>query len=237
MSGDGGTPQGQAPLADTNHPQLHPQPPLLAQPGPAPGFGRTGGALCRAGLGQSGCGHGGGCARGKARGRADWLDWTAPARHQHLPIAMHSCLIGAEGMRRLNCSCPSKESESYRGRTGGTQRSSRHIASWRCPPQDPTSGWQGGTGAARGRREAELSCQRSVPSRQPWHVGSVVWHGAGLTHVSVGDLCRAQAARGGLGAAGGAVLCGEGQGGHAARPPGPMGGEVRGSRQHSPKEP
>lgn len=40
-------------------------------------------------------------------------DWPDPARYQHLPMAMLSGLIGVEGVRRLNCSCPSKESQSY----------------------------------------------------------------------------------------------------------------------------
>lgn len=64
-------------------------------------------------------------------------------------MAMYCCLIGAEGMRRLNCSCPLKESKSYWGRTGAEPTAGTSGAPRVSPPRQsvmpkwsPAAGWQ-----------------------------------------------------------------------------------------------
>lgn len=86
-----------------------------------------------------------------------WLDWPVPARYQHLPMATLSGLIGAEGVRRLNCSCPSKESESYWSRSGGEPRGGSPA---RVRPTGRQRRWRPRCGLAR------RGWQSSDPSRE-----------------------------------------------------------------------
>lgn len=173
-----------------------------------------------------------------------WLDWPIPARYQHLPMAMLSGLIGAKGVRRLNCSCPSKESESYWSRSGAEPRRVPRCTS--VPPAggtdgDPAAGLHGGAGSPRSqemaRGRAGTLWQRSTVGAAQHCPGTPAPQGCGrashrtaapgLTHVTIGDFCGAHAVRDALGAAGGAVPCKDGQTGWARPPADRQGGEGR----------
>lgn len=166
-----------------------------------------------------------------------WLDWPIPARYQHLPMAMLSGLIGVEGVRRLNCSCPSKESESYWSRIGAEAWGGGLLARVRPAgiDRDLAVGWHGGAGnpgtLPKRQRGAKLGrCWQRTSVGAAWRCPSMLalqgcghanhrTAAPGLTHVAIGDFCRAHAVRDALGAAGGTVPCKDGQMGWVARPP------------------
>lgn len=159
-------------------------------------------------------------------------------------MAMLSGLIGAEGVRRLNCSCPSKESKSY---WSGAPGPSPGGFPGTCPPHRRVVLVETLLGACMeglatqgpfpgdGERQSRDAAGSAAPSGQPsaaWARGlcravAVPATAPGLTHVAIGGFCRAHAVGDALSAAGGAVPCKDSQTGWAQPPADRQGGEGR----------